>query len=118
MLGWRRSKSTAQVGIIDKADCVLGWRGRGDWAGPSQVVSFFFLLEQAGRISWDAPVSTYLPELETHPYAGLDTDITIRDLLSHSPELAAVPWAIGGKLALFYRFLVCRGGAQEGRNNQ
>ena len=55
------------------------------------------LLEQAGRISWDAPVSTYLKELETHPYAGLDTEITIRDLLSHSPELAAVPWAIRGK---------------------
>lgn len=55
------------------------------------------LLEQAGRVSWDAPLSDYLPDLQTQQGVGFDEEVILGDLLSHCTGLAALPWAIRGK---------------------
>lgn len=55
------------------------------------------LMEQSGQISWDTPLSKYLPDFQTRQGACFDDQALLRDLLSHSTGLAAAPLAIRGK---------------------
>lgn len=55
------------------------------------------LLEQSGRISWDTPISDYLPDFQTQHGTAFDDRAVLGDLLSHCTGLAAVPLAIRGK---------------------
>jgi CubicO group peptidase (beta-lactamase class C family) len=53
------------------------------------------LLEQRGKVNWEEPVSTYLPEFKT-PYSPVVGEkATLPDILSHSTGLDNLPYAVG-----------------------
>lgn len=86
IVGLRRGGQTVHLAAYGRAD-VTGGTGPDRvvrWASVTKMVTAILVMQQVdeGRVSLDAPVSTYLPDWTANP------DATVRQLLSHRSGLA------------------------------
>ena len=55
------------------------------------------LLCEDGKITWETPISHYLPEFQTPHNPIVGKQATLLDAFSHSTGLASIPYAIMGR---------------------